>query len=101
MKGAPMAQCNNRTNALLRARQVSDQPNAELHLAAERELAAFYSAVLEMYGPEEARRAGQDWIEEMEKIDRSASGVLPDWRHAAIVAADSLASRVVNSSVSH
>jgi hypothetical protein len=64
-------------------------------MTAERELAAFYTAVVGRYGPGEAKRAACDWIEEMETMDWPLDGVDPNWRQVSIVAADRLASRVI------
>jgi len=63
-----------------------------------RELAAFYTAVVGRYGPEEARRAAYDWIEEMETMDWPADWALPNWRHVTIAAADCLALRIIDRS---
>jgi hypothetical protein len=85
----PMCDENNR---IVAAQQASV---ADLLRTAERELSAFYAAILRRYGPEEARRAAYDWIEEMETMDWTSDRVVPNWRHVSIVAADYLALRVV------
>jgi hypothetical protein len=82
----------------LHVKQSSFSPDAALQGEAQRELAAFYAAVSEMYGPEEAMRAALDWIEALEKTDSISGGSLPDWRQATVAAASGLASRVVNQS---
>lgn len=69
-----------------------------LLMAAERELAAFYTAVGIRYGLDEARKAAYDWIEEAKTMDLSANGAIPDWCHVSIVAADRLASRITDHS---
>jgi hypothetical protein len=69
-----------------------------LLMTAERELAAFYTAVVSRCGPDEARKAASDWIEEAVTMDWTATGAVPDWCHASIVAADRLASRVIEHS---
>lgn len=58
----------------------------------ERALAAFHAAVGKDYGFEEATKAAEDWIEELEKVcpDRH-----PDWRSLTARAAHRLALRVV------
>jgi len=78
--------------AVLSARQASASRDrdAELHMA-EKECAAFYSAVLKEFGQEEAFRATQNWIELVEK-----QGVLSNWRQATIFASEMLATRVIN-----
>jgi hypothetical protein len=58
---------------------------------AERELSSFYQAVLEMYGPEEAIRVSEYWIEELERavcIEKRVS-----WRRISIEAAARLAAQ--------
>jgi hypothetical protein len=89
---------NERSIASFLVRQAPAPRDAELHIAAEMELAAFYGAVLEMHGTEEARHAAQDWIDALERMEKPISGGLPDWRRATIAAADCLASRIVNRS---
>jgi hypothetical protein len=76
-------------------RQASAALVADLLSTAQRELSAFYTAILSKYGPEEARRAAYDWIEEVETMDWSVDGRLPKWRRVSIAAADSVASRVI------
>ena len=64
---------------------------------AERELSAFFTAVKEMFGGEEARRATEDWIEELARRDwpNEAPVEVPviDWRRVTIAAAARLACR--------
>jgi hypothetical protein len=57
----------------------------------ERALASFHAAVAKDYGLEEAAKAAEDWIEELEKTcaDRH-----PDWRSVTARAAYRLALRV-------
>ena len=80
---------------IVATRQASDALIADLLRTAEKELSAFYTATLRRYGPEEARKAAHDWIEEVETMDWPAEGTIPNWRHVSIVAADCLASRVI------
>jgi len=68
---------------------------ADLLMTAERELAAFYTAVGRRYGPVEARRAAYDWIEGMETMDWPLDETVPNWRHVSIITADCVASRVI------
>ena len=63
---------------------------------AERELAAFYTAVLKTYGSEEASTAARDWIESLERMDCVADGGAAGWRPMTIAAASCLADRVTN-----
>ena len=63
---------------------------------AEKELAAFYTAVLRTYGPEEANTAARDWIESLETVDCGTDGGPSGWRPVTIAAASCLASRITN-----
>jgi hypothetical protein len=87
--------CAKETSSIVETQQASVEMIADLLPTAERELAAFYEAIEKRYGPEEARKAAHDWIEEVETMDWPAEGTIPNWRHVSIVAADCLASRVV------
>ena len=66
--------------------------NLKEHLmaSAERELGAFMKAVSELFGTEHARRAADDWLDELERLD-----TLPetgrDFRAITIAAAVRLA----------
>jgi hypothetical protein len=85
-------------NSLCHARQVPAELVAEFVMTAERELAAFYEAVSRKYGPKEGRKAALDWIEELETMAWPVNGGLPDWRRVTTVAADCLASRIIDHS---
>jgi hypothetical protein len=60
---------------------------------AERELSAFFNAVTELYGSEQAKASADDWLYELMTSDD-----LPDstreWRMVTIAAATQLASRM-------
>jgi hypothetical protein len=84
--------CDKRSNSTLRERRQANMSDAEFHLAAERELASFYNAVLKMHGSDEAQRAAQEWIAE---IERPATGLFTDLHRVTIHAAQALASRVI------
>jgi hypothetical protein len=90
--------CDEKKNPMVATPQASAGLVADLLRTAERELAAFYTAVVGRYGPEEARRAAYDWIEEMETMDWPVDSAVPNWRRVSIVAANCLASRVTESS---
>jgi hypothetical protein len=85
-------------NPMVATQQASAARVADLLRAAERELAAFYTAVVGRYGPEEARRAAHDWIEEMETMDWPLDGAVPNWRRVSIAAANCLALRIIDHS---
>jgi hypothetical protein len=83
--------CDKRSNSSLRDRRQSSLSDVEFYRAAERELASFYQTVLKMHGPEEAQRAAEQWIAELQE---PAAALLSDPRHATINAARALALRV-------
>jgi hypothetical protein len=89
-----------KTNSIVHARQVPVERVAELIVAAERELAAFYGTVFRRYGLNEARKAAQDWIEGLETMDWPADRTLPNWHQVTIVAANCLAFRIIDHSPS-
>jgi len=61
---------------------------------AEKELAAFARAVAELFGAEQARRAVEDWMEELELSDWPTGPAHADCRQVTIAAAARLANRV-------
>lgn len=61
---------------------------------AERELSSFLAAAAELYGPEQARLAAADWLEELQLVDRALQLRERDWRAVTTAAAGRLASRV-------
>ena len=92
--------CDKKTSSIVHARQAPIERVAELMTTAETELAAFCEAVFRRYGRKEARKAAQDWIEELETMDWPADWALPNWRHVTIAAADCLALRIIEHSPS-
>src|SRR5713226_9383188 len=58
---------------------------------AEKELAAFVSAVHKLFGAEQARQSALHWIEELERMDWPSGESIPDWRRATVVASARLA----------
>jgi hypothetical protein len=90
--------CDEKQNPMVATQQASAARVVDLLGTAERELAAFYAAVVGRYGPEEARRAAYGWIEEMETMDWPADWALPNWRHVTIAAADCLALGIIDHS---
>jgi hypothetical protein len=59
---------------------------------AERQLAAFYQAVLSLHGPEQAQLAAEDWLREL-GTEAAPNEPIP-WRRISAVAAGLLASRL-------
>src|SRR5229473_404439 len=51
---------------------------------AEKELAAFVSAVHKLFGAEQARKSALDWIEELELMDWPSGESIPDWSRATL-----------------
>ena len=90
--------CDKKTSSIVHVRQAPVERVAELITGAEAELAAFYEAVFRRYGLKEARKAAQDWIEELETRKWPADWPLPNWRHVTIAAADCLAFRIIDRS---
>jgi hypothetical protein len=66
---------------------------AEPMITAERELSAFFSAVAELFGQEQAVLAAKDWLQQLEVMaDLPTSS--RDWRLMSIAASARLAKRV-------
>ena len=61
---------------------------------ADRELAAFMSAVTELYGLEQGRISAEDWLDELESIDRMPESTTREWRFITIAASARLARRL-------
>ena len=75
---------------------VPDQERESMkqHLAlAERALSAFVTAVHQLFGAEQAWRAGNIWIEELERTDWLSEAPVIDWRKVTIAAAGRLVDR--------
>lgn len=66
---------------------------ADLMTLAERELAAFFSAVTELFGPEQAEHSAEDWLHELETITGLPASTR-QWRWITAKVAMRLASRV-------
>jgi len=60
---------------------------------AERELAAFFVAVKELFGSEQARLAAEDWLHELAAMNSLAFSS-HEWRRITLEVAARLASRV-------
>jgi hypothetical protein len=82
---------------------VNKSPNhnptcADLMKMAEQELAAFLSAVTELFGSEQARLSAEDWLQELALNRLPASK--REWRLISVNVSSRLASRVNASSIS-
>jgi hypothetical protein len=62
--------------------------------AAERELSAFIGAVTHLFGPEEAKLAAQDWLDESELMDSPPRSTSRNWRAVTIATSAKLANRL-------
>ena len=66
---------------------------------AEQELAAFFNAVKQLFGREQAELSAKDWLDELARIDGMSSSTR-DWRLITVKASARLATRVQASSLS-
>jgi hypothetical protein len=65
----------------------------ELMTMAERELSAFFNAVTELFGSEQARLSAEDWLQELIKIDGLPTSA-SEWRLITTKVSIRLRSRV-------
>lgn len=65
----------------------------QTHLA-EHELSSFIAAVRDLYGPEQARLATEDWLDESVLLDSPPRSESRNWRAVTIAAFARLANRV-------
>lgn len=73
--------------------------SAGLMEAAEQELAAFFNAVKQLFGREQAELSAEDWLHELAEIGGLPSSTR-DWRLITVKALARLATRVNVSSIS-
>jgi hypothetical protein len=66
-------------------------PDADLMVIAERELGAFIRAVTELFGPEQASLAAEDWVDELELMDALPGPASRDWGSVTVAASAQLA----------
>jgi hypothetical protein len=71
----------------------------DLMTLAEGELSAFFNAVTELFGSEQARLSAEDWLQELIKIDGLPASTR-EWRLITARVSTRLASRVRASSLS-
>jgi hypothetical protein len=76
----------------------------DLMTVAERELAAFFTAVTELFGSEQAKISAEDWLRELMALDHlpinNLSAATRKWRQLTIKVSARLARRVNASSIS-
>ena len=65
----------------------------QMHLA-ERELLAFIVAVAELFGADQARMSGDDWLDELGLLDVTPRSTHRDWRAITIAASVRLTNRL-------
>ena len=68
--------------------------DADLMAIAERELGAFIRAVTDLFGPEQARLAAEDWVAELELMDALPGPTRRDWGSVTVAASAHLARRL-------
>ena len=68
--------------------------DADLVVIAVRELGAFIRAVTELFGPEQARLAAEDWVDELELMDALPGPTRRDWASVTVAASAQLARRL-------
>jgi hypothetical protein len=73
---------------------VDSTADADLIAIAERELGAFIRAVMELFGPERARLAAEDWVDELELMDALPGPTEHDWASVTVAASARLARRL-------
>lgn len=71
-------------------------PQSPFTVRAEQELAAFHRAVAELYGPQEAARAADDWLRAFESTSGKSDQF--SWRSVAQAASSRLATRLATRS---
>ncbi len=72
---------------------------AELVTMAERELSAFFNAVSQLFGSEQAEISAEDWLQELTEIDDLPTSAR-EWRSITAKVLTRLASRMSVSSLS-
>ena len=82
-------------NALARykPRKNFTHPCPDLITMAERELSAFFNAVTQLFGPEQAELSAKDWLQELTETDDLPASAR-DWRSITAKVSTRLASRV-------
>jgi hypothetical protein len=71
----------------------SNSPCADLMTLAERELSAFFHAITQLFGSEQAKHSAEDWLQELIEIEGLPTSVL-EWRLMTARVSTRLANRV-------
>jgi hypothetical protein len=74
----------------------SDSRCADFMTMADRELSAFFNAVSQLFGSEQAERSAAEWLHELSEIDGLPSSAR-EWRSVTTRVLSRLASRLVAS----
>jgi len=77
----------------------SNHPCPDLATMAERELSAFFNAITQLFGSEQAELSAEDWLRELIEIDGLPTSDR-EWRLITVKVSTRLASRVSASSLS-
>jgi hypothetical protein len=77
----------------------SNHPCPDLITMAERELSAFFNAIAQLFGSEQAELSAEDWLLELVEIDGLPASTR-EWRSITTKVLTRLASRVSASSLS-
>jgi hypothetical protein len=77
----------------------SNHPCPDLATMGERELSAFFNAIRQLFGSEQAERSAEDWLQELSEIDGLPTSAR-EWRSITAKVSTRLASRVSSSSLS-
>ncbi len=77
----------------------SNHPCPDLATLAERELSAFFNAITQLFGSEQAEISAEDWLQELIKIDALPTSAR-EWQLITAKVSTRLASRVSASSMS-
>ena len=77
----------------------SNHPCHDITTMAERELSAFFNAITQLFGQEQAEISAEDWLQELIEIDALPASNR-EWRLITAKASTRLASRVNGSSLS-
>jgi hypothetical protein len=85
--------------ALCQPSKNSHHPCSDLTTMPERELSAFFNAVAQLFGSEQAEISAGDWLLELIEIDGLPASAR-EWRSITVRASARLASRVSASSLS-
>jgi len=77
----------------------SDHPCPDLTMMAELELSAFFNAVTQLFGSDQAELSAQDWLQELIVVDGLPASTR-EWRLITAKASTRLASRLSVSALS-